>query len=113
MAFGLYVPVGVGRLADGRVPHLTLHPSEIGAIREQPGCKGVAGGVVLPVGQAGLAQKRLPDMLKRPQRTALCRDVLAVFVRIVFGWMRRWAGNEGLRDGQCGAVTVIQRFGSR
>jgi len=43
---------------------------------------------------------------------ALCRDVLAVFVRVVFGWMRRRAGNEGLRDGQCGAITVIQRFGS-
>jgi hypothetical protein len=29
----------------------------------------------------------------------------------VFGWVRRRAENAGLRDGQCGAITVIQRFG--
>lgn len=44
--------------------------------------------------------------------TALCRDVLAVFMRVVFGWLRRAAARHGLRDSQCGAVTVIQRFGS-
>lgn len=42
---------------------------------------------------------------------ALGRDVLAVFIRVVFGWLRRTAAREGVRDGQCGAVTVIQRFG--
>lgn len=43
---------------------------------------------------------------------ALCRDVLAIFIRVVFGWLRRTAARHGIRDGQCGAVTVIQRFGS-
>jgi hypothetical protein len=42
---------------------------------------------------------------------ALCRDVLAVFIRVVFGWLRRTAAREGVRDGQGGAGTVIQRFG--
>jgi hypothetical protein len=42
---------------------------------------------------------------------ALCRDVLAVFIRVVFGWLRRRAMRHGVRNGQCGAVTVIQRFG--
>jgi hypothetical protein len=42
----------------------------------------------------------------------LCRDVLAVFIRVVFGWLRRRAASRGIRDSQCGAVTVIQRFGS-
>jgi hypothetical protein len=62
VAFRLYVPVGVGRLADGRVPHLLLHPSEISAIREQPGCKGVARCVVLPVGQTGLPQTQVTSV---------------------------------------------------
>ena len=44
---------------------------------------------------------------------ALCRDVLAVFIRVVFGWLRRRAAGQGVADGQCGAVTVIQRFGYR
>jgi hypothetical protein len=60
VAFRLYVPVGVGRLADGRVPHLLLHPSEISAIREQPGCKGVARCVVLPVGRPDFLKLRSP-----------------------------------------------------
>lgn len=30
---------------------------------------------------------------------------------LVFGWLRRRAASEGIRDSQCGAVTVIQRFG--
>ena len=41
----------------------------------------------------------------------LCRDVLAVFIRVVFGWLRRRAARRGIRDSHCGAVTVIQRFG--
>lgn len=42
----------------------------------------------------------------------LCRDVLAVFMRIVFGWLRRRAASRGIRDSQCGAVSVIQCFAS-
>jgi hypothetical protein len=43
---------------------------------------------------------------------ALCRAVLGVFVRAVLGDYRRRARRRGLRDGQGGSVTVIQRFGS-
>src|SRR5205823_4600083 len=43
---------------------------------------------------------------------ALCRAVLGVFVRAVLGDYRRRARRQGLHDGQGGAVTVIQRFGS-
>jgi len=32
-------------------------------------------------------------------------------VLFVFGWLRRWAARHGVADGQCGAVTVMQRFG--
>ena len=42
----------------------------------------------------------------------LCGAVLAVFIRVVFRWLRDTAAHEGVRDGQCGAITVIQRFGS-
>src|SRR5262249_17479771 len=42
---------------------------------------------------------------------ALCRDVLAVFIRVVFGWLRRGAARYGVAAGRGGAVTVIQRFG--
>ena len=42
---------------------------------------------------------------------ALCRQVLAVFIGVVFRWWRRAAAREGLPDGQCGAITVIQRAG--
>ncbi len=47
--------------------------------------------------------------MERPRRpwlafdAALCRDVLAVFIRVVFGWRRRRAAIEGIRDSQCGA----------
>src|SRR5262249_30562278 len=37
--------------------------------------------------------------------------VLAVFIRVVFGWLRRGAARHGVAAGQGGAVTVIQRFG--
>ena len=43
---------------------------------------------------------------------ALCRDGLAVFIRVVFGWLRRTAVRAGVGEGPCGAVTVIQRLGS-
>jgi hypothetical protein len=43
---------------------------------------------------------------------ALCRAVIAVFVRAVLGWYRRRARRAGWTDGHSGAVTVIQRFGS-
>ena len=42
----------------------------------------------------------------------LCRDVLAVFMRVVFGWLAATAARQGLRQPRCGAVTAIQRFGS-
>lgn len=42
----------------------------------------------------------------------LCRAVLAVFVRALLGFERRRAAHRGIRGGQGGAVTAIQRFGS-
>ena len=43
---------------------------------------------------------------------ALCTEVLAVFMRVIFGWLKSTAKNQGLRDAQGGAITVVQRFGS-
>jgi len=46
---------------------------------------------------------------------ALCSAVLDVFIRAVFGWQRRVAKRAGIElapEADCGAVTVIQRFGS-
>ena len=34
------------------------------------------------------------------------------FIRSVFAGLRRAAAREGIADGQCGAITAIQRFGS-
>ena len=42
----------------------------------------------------------------------LCRAVLAVFIRAVFGLQRRRARRRGLRCGTGGAVTAIQRAGA-
>lgn len=42
---------------------------------------------------------------------ALTRAVLRVFLRTVFGWLRRAAARQGIVGGRCGAVTAIQRFG--
>jgi len=42
----------------------------------------------------------------------LCSAVLRVFLRAVFGWLRRRAKRAGLSDGKPGAVTQLQRFGS-
>ena len=53
---------------------------------------------------------RLRLLLAR--RHDLCRGVLKVFLRAVFGWYRRRARRVlGVRGARCGAVTVIQRFG--
>ena len=41
----------------------------------------------------------------------LCRAILRVYVRVLFGFHRRRARCAGVRDGQGGVVTVIQRFG--
>jgi Transposase zinc-binding domain/Putative transposase len=41
----------------------------------------------------------------------VCRAVVAVFLRAVLGWLRRWAAARGVRDGRGGAVAVIPRFG--
>jgi len=38
--------------------------------------------------------------------------VLRIFVRAIFGSLRRRARDNGIHNGQCGAVTFIQRFGS-
>jgi putative transposase/transposase-like zinc-binding protein len=56
--------------------------------------------------------------LPRPLRyrlaydAALCSAVLGVFLRAVFGWLRRRAQRAGVSGGKPGAVTQIQRFGS-
>ena len=42
----------------------------------------------------------------------LCRAVLGVYIRALLGFLRRQARKSGVLDGQGGAVTVIQRFGS-
>ena len=43
---------------------------------------------------------------------ALLSDVLNVFIRALFGELRRRARQLlDLRSGQCGAVTFVQRFG--
>jgi hypothetical protein len=43
---------------------------------------------------------------------ALCRAVLGVFARALLAFYKRSARAHGIRDGQTGTVTVIQRFGS-
>ncbi len=43
---------------------------------------------------------------------ALCTEVLAVFMRVIFAWLIATAKRQGIREAQCGAITVIQRFGS-
>ena len=44
--------------------------------------------------------------------TTLVRDVLQIFVRTVFASLRRRARRQrGSRNGKCGAVTFVQRFG--
>ncbi len=43
---------------------------------------------------------------------ALCRDVVAVYLRAVLGWLRRQARRRGVADGRGGAVAVVQRFGA-
>jgi len=43
---------------------------------------------------------------------ALCRAVVAVFVRAVLGWYRRQARRTGVSNGRGGAVVIVQRFGS-
>ena len=41
----------------------------------------------------------------------LCRAVLAAYVRALLGFQRQRARRLGVRDGQSGTLTVIQRFG--
>jgi hypothetical protein len=43
---------------------------------------------------------------------ALCRAVLGVYARVLVAFYARTARAHGIRDGQTGTVTVIQRFGS-
>src|SRR5262249_36583123 len=42
----------------------------------------------------------------------LTSAVLDVFIRSVFAELRCAAARQGIADGQCGAITAIQRFGS-
>ena len=42
----------------------------------------------------------------------LCTDFLAVFLRVIFGWLKNTAKKQGIRDAQGAAITVVQRFGS-
>lgn len=42
----------------------------------------------------------------------LLSAVLAVFLRVVYGWYCRRSREEGHGDAQCGSVTFVQRFGS-
>jgi Transposase zinc-binding domain len=44
---------------------------------------------------------------------ALCRAVLGVYARALLAFYARSARAHGIRDGQTGTVTVIQRFGYR
>ncbi|MBW1881409.1 MAG: hypothetical protein JRI25_04220 [Deltaproteobacteria bacterium] len=46
------------------------------------------------------------------RRPRLCREVLAVLLRAVFGWYRKRARAAGVAGGRCGAVTFVQSFGS-
>ena len=39
-------------------------------------------------------------------------EVLSVFIRAVFGDLKRRAADYGIEKAQCGAVTFVQRFGS-
>jgi hypothetical protein len=43
---------------------------------------------------------------------ALCRAVVAIYMRAVLGWLRQRARARGVRDGRGGAVVIVQRFGS-
>ncbi len=43
---------------------------------------------------------------------ALCRAVVAVYVRAVLGWLRSHARDHGVADGRGGAVAIVQRFGA-
>lgn len=52
---------------------------------------------------------RLRYLLARDH--ALCRAVVAVYLRAVLGWLRHQARRRGVTDGRGGAVAVVQRFG--
>jgi hypothetical protein len=54
--------------------------------------------------------KRLRFLLAwRPKLISLA---LRLFLRALFAWQRRCARRQGVKDPLCGAVTMIQRFGS-
>jgi hypothetical protein len=40
------------------------------------------------------------------------RAVVAVYMRAIFGFLRRRAGEAGVRNGRSGAVAFVQRFGA-
>ena len=43
---------------------------------------------------------------------ALCRAVVANYLRAVLGWLRHQAKRRGVADGRGGAVAVVPRFGA-
>jgi hypothetical protein len=43
---------------------------------------------------------------------ALCRAVVAIFVRAVLAWLRRRAQRAGVAGGRGGGVAIVQRFGA-
>jgi hypothetical protein len=44
--------------------------------------------------------------------SSLMGEVLGVFLRAVFAWLRNQALENGIPNGRCGSVTSVQRFGS-
>ena len=53
----------------------------------------------------------LPSALPPGLNHDLCRAVLGVYARALLAFQRRRAWQRGIREGQSGCVTVIQRFG--
>jgi hypothetical protein len=61
VAVVLDVAVAVSRLADARVPELSLHPAEVGPALQEPGSERVSSGMVAAVDEPGLGEQRAPD----------------------------------------------------
>lgn len=87
-----------------------------GVYRRQP-----EGSLLYRVVQENLATLReeaaevgqgLPRYVAPLKDSELLLDVLTVFPRALFALQRRRARKQGTRDGQTGAVTALQYFGS-
>jgi len=53
--------------------------------------------------------RRIRFLLARD--ASLLSDALRLFLRVVFAWQRRQARKRGIKNPQCGAVCMVQRFG--